>query len=357
METDYLFISVKGFLETEMTAMNLNVSKLSSGGIILSYQCSNQCRHCLYACGPGFREWMDRKDLDTVLGTISKHREFLTGLHFAGGEPFLNPDLLEYALKRASDLQLPIDYVETNAFWCRNKDKARTIMQRMRNAGLNAILISCSPFHQEFIPFLSVRNGAELAGEIFGESNVLIYTSYFFRQLSGIDPERPLPLDLYIEAAGVENASLAFASEYGLVPNGRVPVQLAHLYERKPAAAFYGETCRRELSSPHHIHVDLYGNYIAGLCAGISLGDGRDLDTIYAGLDISGRPVLSCLADGGVEALFRKAVAEWDYVEDVMGYIAKCHLCLDIRRHLVRTGRQFDELAPAQFYASLESEA
>ena len=33
------------------------------------------------------------------------------------------------------------------------------------------------------------------------------------------------------------------------------------------------------------MHIDLYGNYIAGLCAGISLGNGKDLEKLYKGIE------------------------------------------------------------------------
>ncbi|MFC1569994.1 radical SAM protein [bacterium] len=334
--------------------MQFNISEISSGGIILSYQCSNQCRHCLYACAPDCCEWMTENNIDQILEGIAGHRKFLNGLHFAGGEPFIKPDLLEYAIRKAVSLSLPIAYVETNGFWCRQKDSALALMQRMKDAGLQSILVSCSPFHQEFIPFESVQNAVHIAEQVFGPSGVLIYTSYFYDQLSNIHPKQPLPFELYIDAIGEEKASMAFATEYGLIPNGRAATQLAYLYDHRPASAYFGETCKRELSSPHHIHIDLYGHYIAGLCAGIVLGDGRNLDVLYQGVELNDKPVLQCLVEGGVEALYQWAVKNYKYQEDLKGYIAKCHLCLDIRRHLLASGQKFQELAPEEFYSHLE---
>jgi len=333
--------------------MNFKISELSSGGIILSYQCSNQCRHCLYACAPDYQEWMSEKMADQILGSVAGHRLYLTGLHIAGGEPFIKPELLEYVIRKAISLSLPVDYVETNGFWCRSKDRARSVLQRMKDAGLQAILVSCSPFHQEFIPFESVKNAVDVGRQVFGPSGVLIYTPYFYEQLSNVEPGEPLPFEQYVEAVGEENASMAFATEYGLIPNGRAATRLAFLYEHRPASAYFGETCRRELSSPHHIHIDPYGHYIAGLCAGISLGDGRNLDSLYQGINLDDKPVLHCLVNGGVELLYQWAIQNYGYQEDLKGYVAKCHLCLDIRRHLVASGETFVELAPEPFYHHL----
>ena len=44
---------------------------------------------------------------------------------------------------------------------------------------------------------------------------------------------------------------------------------------------------------------------------------------------------------------------EFGYQEREEGYISKCHLCVDIRRHLARSG-EFKELRPRQFYEHLE---
>jgi hypothetical protein len=107
------------------------------------------------------------------------------------------------------------------------------------------------------------------------------------------------------------------------------------------------------LTSPYHVHIDLYGNTISGLCAGLSVGSGFDLDTLVAGIDLSRKPVLAALSERGVEGLHGIAVREFGFREDPGGYIAKCHLCLDMRRHLVRSGAAFEELAPREFYGHL----
>jgi hypothetical protein len=329
-------------------------SPLSSGGIILTYQCSNQCRHCLYAASPSWTDWISEADAVTILKELGKQRRFLTGIHIAGGEPFLKPDLVEFIVRKAIELDVPLDYVETNAFWCWNDERTEETFHRLKKAGLRAVLVSASPFHLEFVPMERTRRAVRIGRKVFGAHGVVIFTDFFYEQLHEVDPRHELPLEDYIEAMGQERASLAFASEYSLIPNGRAATQLVHLYERHPASYFFGDTCAAELSSPHHIHIDLYGNYIAGLCAGISLGDGRDLDALYSGINLDEVPVLERLIRGGVEALFGWAVEEFGYEENPGGYIAKCHLCLDIRTHLAKAGSGFQELAPLDFYKNLE---
>ena len=333
--------------------MKFKIPPPSSGGIILSYQCSNRCLHCLYASSPTWKEWISEEDAERIFFELKKHGRYLTGIHIAGGEPMLRPDLAVSVVKTAMRLGIPLDYIETNAFWCWDDEKTTETFQKLKEAGLPAVLISASPFHAEFVPMERVNRAVRIGRKVFGNRGILIFTNYFYQQLQNIETKHPLPFEDYIEAIGSERASLAFATEYSLIPNGRAATQLVDLYQRRPAVQFFGETCENELSSPHHIHIDLYGNYIAGLCAGISLGDAKNLDALISGIDLSHKPVLRNLVEAGVEGLFQWAVEEYGYIEDVMGYMAKCHLCLDIRRHLIATGTHFSELVPKPFYENL----
>ena len=325
----------------------------SSGGLILSYQCSNRCRHCLYACSPEWRDWMSAGDMDRILRGLKKHGRYLTGLHIAGGEPLLKPDAAVLAVEKAAELGILLDYVETNAFWCWNDENTTAVFQRLKEAGLPAVMVSVSPFHLEFVPLDRMDRAITIGKKVFGPNRVYLFTNYYYEQFHELDRTHPIPFEDYVDAVGRERASLAFATEYSLIPNGRAATELKDLYEHHPASHFFGGTCERELASPHHIHIDLYGNYIAGLCAGISLGDGRDLDDLFSGIDLETRPFLRRVIRGGMETLYAWAAETFGYEEKKEGYIAKCHLCLDIRRHLVAAGADAPELAPSAFYENL----
>jgi hypothetical protein len=89
-----------------------------------------------------------------------------------------------------------------------------------------------------------------------------------------------------------------------------------------------------------------------GYCGGISLGDARRLDRLLAeGVDVEARPVLGHLIDGDMAGLVAFA-RDLGYREDPDGYYSKCHLCVDLRRHLVGV-RTFPELQPQGFYDHL----
>ena len=266
------------------------------------------------------------------------------GLHFTGGEPFLNFELLLELVGIAADLGIPGIFVETNAAWCINDAVTRERLRALRSAGLRGILVSVNPFLLEHVPFERTRRAVRIALEVFGHRNVLVYQAIFYEEFSRLGIEGTLPLEKYLR----KGLGLAYAE---LFLSGRAAYKLAHLFPRYPARRFFGLSCRRELIRDWHVHVDNYCHYIPGFCAGLSLGDARDLTAICGGIDPARYPVLRALLTD-LEELYRLGVAH-GYVEREEGYISKCHLCLDVRRHLVGHG-DFPELRPRAFYEHLE---
>ncbi len=59
--------------------------------------------------------------------------------------------------------------------------------------------------------------------------------------------------------------------------------------------------------------------------------------------------LISILLSQGPYGLFKMASSEFGYQQLDDGYAGKCHLCVDIRHHVFRSG-QFSELRPHQFY-------
>ena len=82
----------------------------------------------MYACSPKWRDWISEEDLKLLLSQLASRikpgpygptRVSLNfGLHFTGGEPFLNFGLLLRAVDIARRLNIPSTFVETNCYWC-----------------------------------------------------------------------------------------------------------------------------------------------------------------------------------------------------------------------------------------------
>jgi len=342
----------------------LRVPEPFSGGVFLTYKCSSRCKHCIYACSPSWKaDWLSRGDAEKALYNLSKafrkrYPESFTevgvnlGLHFTGGEPFLNFNLLLDLVKMASKLKMPSMFVETNCFWAVTDETAEEKLLQLKEAGLHGILISVNPFILEHVPFERTLRAIRAAEKIFG-GNVMIYQEYFRHQIERLGVHGTMQLKDYLDRTGA--AGLYYAE---LLPMGRACYELGHLFRRYPAEKFFNESCMEELTRPWHVHIDNYCNYITGYCGGISLGDARNLDAICSGIDLDDHPILARLvSERGIKRLYTFGVEEFGYRESRSGYISKCHLCVDIRRHISEQTDEFRELRPREFYRNLSCES
>ena len=126
---------------------NLKIPVPASAGLILSYKCSAECRHCMYICSPKWKaDWISEKDLTKGLSQLEgkimpspagpDNIGLSHGLHFSGGESFLNYDLLLKAVEISNNFTIPSTFVETNCCWCTNDDTTREKLEQLKNKGL-----------------------------------------------------------------------------------------------------------------------------------------------------------------------------------------------------------------------------
>ncbi len=331
----------------------LRVPQPVSGGLFLSYKCSSTCKHCMYACSPRWQaDWISEEDAQRVLSQLAggmrhtPHRGrvwFNDGVHFTGGEPFLNFDLLLRLVEAAERLGISSTLVETNGFWCRDDGTTRERLRALKHAGLDGIMVSANPFILEQIPFERTERAVRIGREVFG-INAIVYQRFFYEQFQSLGLRGTLAFEEYLQTAG---HGLHYVE---LFANGRVPYKLAYLYQHHPASRFFGTSCRRELIRDWHIHVDNYCNFVPGYCGGLSLGDARYLDVLCRGVDLDKLPVLNALLTDLADLCNLGKEYGWEERE---GYVSKCHLCVDVRRHLVGHG-DFGELKPREYYERLE---
>lgn len=326
-----------------------------SGGLILSCKCSAACRHCMYACSPDWpADWISEEDLERGLAQLAGRIQpspwgpdavgLNHGLHFTGGEPFLNFELLLHAVAIANELGIPSTFVETNSFWSTNDAATREKLAHLRNAGLKGIMISVNPFFLEFVPFERTERCVRLSFEVFGD-NVFVYQAEYWRQFRELGIRGRLTLEQYMALTG----NTRFIEHAELFLMGRATTTLRNAHPSHPARRFFDDPCSPPILRPWHNHFDNYGNFMPGYCGGLSLGDWRDLDaTLAEGIDDDEKPILRCLASNDMAGLFCFA-QDHAYREQANGYVSKCDLCLDLRRHLAAHG-EFDELRPREFY-------
>jgi hypothetical protein len=270
-------------------------------------------------------------------------------VHLTGGEAFLKFPLLLEATEIAVELGISV-YAETNAGWCVREELVERRFRALRQTGMRAILISCSPFHGESIPLEYTELAIRKAWQIFGQRNTFVYLSDWFEVMNSFGSQDPVPLEQYIQVFGQEEAGRMFWQGYGVISGGRAGYRLAHLTPKGRPKSFQNESCAGELLYAPHSHFDLYGNFIPAFCGGLRVGDWHDLPTLIADFAQGSYPELvRILIDSGPFGLYEMAREQFDYPALKTGYTGKCHLCVDVRRHLVAQDL-FPALQPREFY-------
>lgn len=325
---------------------HFKIGELGGGGIIVSYKCTNRCRHCLVVGAPEREDqWIKPEFLDSVYKKIKKSGPNAQ-IHISGGEAFLNPDCCLYSMELAAKNDIFVDYIETNGFWGGDSAKYMPLLKELKKLGLKSILISVSPFHSEFIKPQATVDAIAAVKEVFGPEGAFVWIPDFLNVFDMIDKDKPLKIDKL-----PERFLKMIPDMYYLIPGGRAGYLGEKFFKKWPAKTFFMTDCIREFASTAHFHIDYMGYYMpGGLCGGLSICDYREIGT---SISLEDKPILSALINGGIKALFDFAKEEYGYEPEPEGYCGKCHLCVDIRKFLYDK-QDFKELKPAEFYKFLK---
>lgn len=156
-----------------------------------SYQCNLSCPHCSVPI-----EWPDRLEIPVALRFLEQaHAEGIEVLGFTGGEPFLYPEFLIAVTRRAAELGLRFDKVQTNGVWFRDPDHLTHVLEQLRDAGFTGKLgLSVDKFHGTHLA--EVVTFCRVARAVFDRDNV-VSLSYASRAPDqGLEPVRSLAKEL-----------------------------------------------------------------------------------------------------------------------------------------------------------------
>jgi hypothetical protein len=325
--------------------MNYKVNALYSGaGIIVTYKCTAACLHCCYSSSPQ-REgaYMSRDMADRIFALLNK-----TGchsVHIGGGEPFMNFEGLLAVCESAYENKVAIDYIETNASWFTDDAGVALKLKKLRAAGVDCLLVSLDPFHNEFVPYAKVKSLLKCCEK--NNFSTFVWQSKFERLVRRFDENKTHTLSEYIEKHGedfIENISDA----YGLGYNGRALRILDTPKSKKYGADTILDSsgrCSGAIKSPHHCHVDLNGDFIPPGCIGFKI---NIFDLCGNGLDNEKYANFLAVADGGLRSLYERARG-LGFEPDSGGYAAKCGLCFDIKKYMLDKYNSHD-VGPAGFF-------
>lgn len=321
----------------------LNISRLYSGGVITNYFCPSKCKHCLYNCGPKrAKNYIDYHQALKILHTI---RTLDCGsIHVGGGEPLINFDGMTTFLRAAIETNIAIEYIETNSAWVRNEDETMTRLEELMDLGVGMLLLSISPFHNEYIPLTKVKmlmNCCRRAG-----MDVFPWISDFYPDLDQLDDSAPHRLEELEQVLGPGYLQ-SLPRRYSLTMRGRALETFRDQFPLIPVKELLANSgpCL-ELANSSHFHIDLYGNYVPGLCTGFSI----EIDDLGKPLAPEKYPILTMLHTGGINQLCKFAQEQFDFIPAEQ-YISKCDLCIAVRQHLVgKCGVKTPELQPEEYY-------
>jgi len=329
--------------------MSFAVANLRAGGLIASYQCQSACPHCLYRSGPGRETAYISQEMAAVCFTKALGLG-AAAMHVGGGEPLADPLGLAGVLAAAAETGMGVEYVETSGSWYDDADEAVELLTELRSMGLTTLLVSISPMHNGFIPLRKTR-GVLAAAQQAGVK-VFPWQEHFLADLEVFDPETPHPFAAYLRHFGPDYPAQILRRTW-IHLGGRAFELFAPVLGRQPVETILAQSspnCLAEFTDASHFHMDLAGDYVPGLCSGLACR----VDDLGAELDPERYPILTTLAESGIAGFYEYAAALEEYLPRPEGYVNKCELCQDIRRHLSERGWfESTELSPPEFYATL----
>jgi uncharacterized Fe-S cluster-containing radical SAM superfamily protein len=318
------------------------IDYLASGGLITNYYCSSKCAHCLYRCTPSREKEYISKEF--AVQAFRKIRSLgCYSVHIGGGEPFLNPESLLLVAEAAADAGMGIDYVETNSSWFQTEEKAIDLLRDLQRRGIRQLLISISPFHNVHIPFAKVK-GVLKTCRTTG-MHTFPWVMDFYSDIDAFDEDKTHSLEEYAQKYGpgyLQNIPIRYWTHFG----GRAVETFKKILPLKPLEQILSAPPCREITDVSHFHIDLYGNYIPGLCTGFAI----QMDDLGEELSPEKYPLLNVLYKEGIGTFCELAVSEYDFQPEE-SYLNKCDLCNAIRLFLVKdVGLESPELKPETYY-------
>ena len=322
------------------------IDRLRSGGLITNYFCTSTCKHCLYNCSPRWeKRYIDSKTAEKCLMKIRSLG--CRSVHIGGGEPLLRPEKLGTVFEIATKIGVSVEYVETNSSWFRDIESAKALLARLRQKGLQTLLVSISPFHNEQVPFSRVQGVIEAAKQV--GVGIFPWITDFISDLSQFDPAKSHSLDEYRHVYG-DDYLMQILQRYWIHLGGRAletfrpwlgKKTFQHILDENPGG------CAAELTDTSHFHIDLFGNYIPGLCAGLAIWK----DDLGTPLSREKYPILVNLYQNGIRGFFEFTRQNYEFSPQKTNYINKCDLCTEIRTHLItKDYNESTEVNPAEFY-------
>lgn len=324
--------------------MSFILKNIESIGIIATYYCSINCKHCSHnASNNSKKEFVSEAMLSKILKTL-KHTG-CQSVHVEGGEPFLFINELIKSVKQINDSNISLEYVVTNCSWYKNQKDTIEILSKLRKAGLKRLLLKTGPFQNQHIPLRKVQNIQKAAKK--AQIHTLIWDMQLYTDVAAFDPKKTHSLKQYEQKYGsgylkktISQMPINFSGRaFSAYEQYLNKVSTRKLLENK-------KNCKDKFYASQHFHVDLHGNFIFPYTQGITI----NIDDVGKKVSEEKYQILNMLYNEGLHKLLDFAKIKYKF-KPKKEYISRCHLCYDIRTFLVKNKNlNTSDLKPSEFY-------
>lgn len=341
--------------DTEYGRKNVDIQGIAA---IVTYRCNLSCSHCFFD-GSDSKSLLSAEILEKAL---EDEPSTLSWLHFTGGEPLLDPEHLIGLLRAARKAYHGDIGIASNGYWGRDPDRARELIRRLKELGVNGISLSVDIFHQPHVPVEAVGAAAEaVATAGLNRHSWLVAclrtdgdpeneaanrkTMAMARRLSEISglPVAETSVRSIGRGAGGGSSRLGVRSNVPGSTEVDAPADIPQGLCRDLACCL-GENGPFD---PRMIWIDPYANVM--ICYGLTIGSlhRSTLAEILAEYDPLSHPLLRSLAQHGPKGLY--ALAGQLGVSPGSGpFSGECDLCFHSRRAL--RGHYPEILVPRECY-------
>ncbi len=136
--------------------MNKYLKNLTRIEFVVTMACTGKCKHCSQGDHTNCIENIDKDIATDAIRKIAEKYNITSVMTF-GGEPLLYHDTVCEIHKVASEMNIPKRQLITNGYFSKDYDKINLVAQKLKESGVNEILLSVDAFHQETIPLSYVE--------------------------------------------------------------------------------------------------------------------------------------------------------------------------------------------------------
>lgn len=127
--------------------MNINRIEFSVTNV-----CTCRCKHCSVGdCSNEMKTGIDKNVAVSVVAELSKMYNIESIMTF-GGEPLMYADTTCAIHKTATENSIPKRQIITNGYFSKNEDQIIAVVRKLKESGINSLLLSVDTFHKEYIP-------------------------------------------------------------------------------------------------------------------------------------------------------------------------------------------------------------